>query len=108
MTSSASERNRAGGSSQESCFYFTPVLPPLPRVKFTRYAITLLPAVILLQAIAIYFLVAAAKSYLEKLRPGLGPAGRASLPAYAFVAVILCITAGWELYMDTLNEPYPS
>lgn len=76
------------------------ILITLPGGKFTRYAITLLPAVILMQALGLYSVYTALRNRL------VSPAQR-WIPS-AIMAVLLGITAGWYLVLDRSYHPYYS
>lgn len=69
--------------------------------KFTRYAVTLMPAVVLLQALGMYMLYAAARSHFEKR-------GWSTIPSRVLMAVLLLGTAGWYVFLDLQNHPYYS
>lgn len=70
----------------------------LPGGKFTRYAITLLPAMILIEGLGIYVVYA----FLRKRF------GRPRWIPPSIVAVLLLITAGWYLILNRSYHPYYS
>ena len=73
----------------------------LPGGKFTRYAVTLLPAVVLLQALGMYMLYAGARSHFEKR-------GWPQGASVALLAVLVLGTAGWYVVLDFRNHPFYS
>ena len=77
------------------------ILLTLPGGKFTRYMVTLLPAVVLLQALGIHMIYAAARSHVEKR-------GRGAVPAGIVLALMLMVTVGWYAVLDFRNHPYYS
>jgi len=69
--------------------------------KFTRYAMTFWPIVILMQALGLYIFFSAIQSFLEKRNASLA-AGRALLMP------LLLLICGWSLYLDFSYSPdYP-
>lgn len=74
------------------------ILITLPGGKFTRYAITLLPAVILMEGLGIYVVYASLRKRFGSPR---------WIPA-SILAVFLCITAGWYFVLDRSYHPYYS
>lgn len=73
----------------------------LPGGKFTRYAITLLPAVILLESLGIYMLYAASRAHLEKR-------GARAWISHAIIAMLMLVTAGWYVTLNFQYHPYES
>lgn len=73
----------------------------LPGGKFTRYAVTLMPAVALLQALGMYMLYAAARTHFEKR-------GWSATPSRCLMVFLLLGTAGWYVVLDLRNHPYYS
>ncbi len=71
----------------------------LPGGKFTRYVITLLPAVVLLQSVGIYVVYSAVRLFLEKRGSRLSP---------VVLALLLIATAGWELNLNRMFHPMQS
>lgn len=69
--------------------------------KFTRYVVTLLPAVILLQSLAITMMYVALKAHFQKRQAG------AWIP-HASLALLLLCTAGWYAALDVMYKPYHS
>jgi 4-amino-4-deoxy-L-arabinose transferase-like glycosyltransferase len=81
------------------------VLLSLPGGKFTRYAITFLPAVILLQALGIYLLFNVIRNFLEKR--WINPSVSNRIAAILLCGMIL-LTAGWYLVLDYRYHPHYS
>jgi hypothetical protein len=73
----------------------------LPGGKFTRYVITLLPAVLLLQALGIYMLYSMAAAHMRKRE---GPRIISGLA----LAGLLAVSAGWQIVLLARYHPHYS
>jgi hypothetical protein len=78
-------------------FVFWLFLLTLPGGKFTRYVISLFPAVNLLQALGLFSIYQAAKAYSGKRSLGL-----------IVLSVLLCACIGWYLVLDRIYHPFYS
>jgi hypothetical protein len=81
-------------------FFIWLFLLSLPGGKFTRYMITLMPAIVLMEALGIWMLYSAVRTFAAKV----------NLPRAAgwVLFVSLSSTAGWFIVLDGLFCPYYS
>lgn len=77
------------------------LLLSLPGGKFTRYAITLLPAVILLEALGIYIVYVAVRGHLEKR---FAP----QWIGHAVLVLLLLSSVGWYVFLNLQYSPHNS